>query len=86
MTTNDQELPIDVPVKKVAANVTKQPEAMTTPNGSLPNFTILASLPWTFGDPMCCTQYHAEIWRGEYDDIFVTYWHGTDCDVWRFVP
>lgn len=84
---NDQtEIPVDVPVKKVAANVTKQPDTITKPDDTHPCFTILASLPWTFGDPMCCTGFRAEIWRDEHDEIYVTYWHAGDCEVWRFVP
>lgn len=80
-------IPIDdVPMKKTAANVTKQPDTITKPDDTEPNFTILASLPWIFGDSMCCTKYRAEIWQGEYDQIYVTYFHGHECEVWRFVP
>jgi hypothetical protein len=86
MAMTDQQTQIPMPVKKAAANATKQPETITKPNVTEPCFTILAALPWTFGDPMCCTQYRAEIWKDERDQYYVTYWHATDCEVWRFVP
>jgi len=84
---NDQtEIPVDLPAKKAAANVTKQPDIITKPNTGDPCFTILASLPWTFGDPQCCMTFRAEIWKDEYDQIYVTYWHATECEIWRYVP
>jgi len=87
MTDQQTEIPIDdVPVKPVVANITKQPANITKPKDEQPNFTILASLPWTFGDPQCCIRFRAEIWKDEYDQIYVTYFHDLDCEVWRFVP
>lgn len=84
--TEQTEISVDVPVKRAAANVTTQPDSITKQKDTQPSFTILASLPWTFGDPQCCIRFQAEIWKDEYDQIFITYFHDLDCEVWRFVP
>lgn len=84
---NDQqtEIPVgEIPVKKAAANVTRTPPVKQ--DEDLYQFTVLSSLPYRSFDPMCCSKFSAEVWRGiEDDDVFVTYYHAKDCDVWRFV-
>ncbi|MDX3006727.1 hypothetical protein PWY87_33985 [Kribbella solani] len=85
---NDQtEIPIeDVPVKKKTDNVPKTPSQQQTHPDDMYQFTVLASLPYRTFDPMCCTKFSAEVWRGiEDDDVYVTYYHASDCEVWRFV-
>ncbi|GAA1549826.1 hypothetical protein GCM10009804_03010 [Kribbella hippodromi] len=87
MTTTDQELPIeDVPVKKKTGSPPKTPSQKQPHPDDQYQFTVLASLPYRSFDPMCCTKFSAEVWRGiEDDDIYVTYRHASDCEVWRFV-
>lgn len=85
--TNDQqtEIPVDVvPVKKTADNVTKIPNPPKDDEDQY-QFTVLASLPYRTFDPMCCSKFSAEVWQTLDDDVFVTYRHASDCEVWRFV-
>jgi hypothetical protein len=63
----------------------------TTPTPKTRTFTILAALPYTFGDPRCCSAYMAELWQGpahddEDDNYLLTFTHSTDCDVWQYIP
>lgn len=84
---NDPELPIEnVPVKKAAANVTKQPASITAEQPGTQTVTILASLPWTFVGSDCCMRYRAELWTTLDDDVYITFTHDDDCEIWRYIP
>lgn len=76
MTDQQTEIPIDTGDKK-----NKPPVSNSTDT-----ITILASLPWTFADPQCCMKYSAELWQDERDQVYVTFTHDDDCEVWRFLP
>jgi hypothetical protein len=86
MSDQQTEIPVDaVPVKARAEGISKTPE-QTQKNDENPyQFTVLASLPWKFFDPMCCTKFSAEVWQTLDDDTYVTFHHAGDCDVWRYV-
>jgi hypothetical protein len=76
----------EAPVKKAAGRVTKTPSQEQENTKNPYQFTVLAALPYRTFDPMCCTRFSAEVWRGiEDDDVYVTYYHASDCEVWRFV-
>lgn len=62
-----------------------------TPAPTTKSFTILAALPYTFGDPRCCSGYTAELWQGpahddQDDNYLLTFTHSTGCDVWQYIP